>query len=309
MKNITIISLLLVLLTACAAPVASPSATMTALPIPTSTAGDTVTPKATLAPTLVQTVEVPDTELETTQGGYLSDLNFKENSSITDFEYMGVVLSATTNVDQSGWSHGIHEVIMPDELLAKITLRVLQALFAPSEADDEASLKAFSERWAKVRSGGTSVEKLSIKIKSFDANKKTDKPEIMTLVLNGMEGQDPGASVTISSVNIVYGAWYDDSDPSKMGVSAETPWFHLVTQGGNGSGVLIDSRNNKLFIFIGLPYIVNEENSHIFVGTSTELAIDYLRYFSQGKGNSFHLTSTQKQLNDGRIWINQVMIK
>jgi len=309
MKTIILISLLIVLLTACSAPMPSPTATVTVLPISTSTAVDTVTPKAPLAPTLVQTVEVPGNELEVAQDGYLSDLNFKENSSITDFEYMGVVLSATTNVEQSGWGHGIHEVIMPDELLAKITLRVLHALFAPSEADDEASLKAFCERWANVRSGETSANISSIIIKSFDANRKTDKPEEMTLVLNGMEGQVHGASVIINNVNIVYGAWYDDSDPTKMGVSSETPWFHLVTQGGNGSGVLIDSRNNALFIFIGMPYIVNEENSHIFVGTSTELAIDYLRYFSQGKGNNFHLTSTQKQLDDGRIWISQVMIK
>ena len=55
MKNSTLISLLIILLTACAAPVASPTATVTALPsaspLPSATATETMTPSPTGTPT------------------------------------------------------------------------------------------------------------------------------------------------------------------------------------------------------------------------------------------------------------------
>lgn len=55
MKNITLISILLVLLTACSAPTPSPTATVTALPsaspLPSATATETLTPSPTGTPT------------------------------------------------------------------------------------------------------------------------------------------------------------------------------------------------------------------------------------------------------------------
>ncbi|MBI3174065.1 MAG: hypothetical protein HYZ25_10115 [Chloroflexi bacterium] len=295
MKNISLISLLLILLTACAAPVPSPTMTVMASPTFTSTA----MPEATPTPTFVATITEEAVEVEKS---YLTNLHLKETDTIENYQYgkNGPVVSASVYVDQSAWIHGVQEVTMPDELLAELNMRALHALFMPNEADDEASLKTFAERWSKVQKGELPAKELEVTVNIFDANKNATEGEQVMLAL-GEVGEDV---VNIKSVAFVVGAFYDNPEQGVTLVGKDTPWFFKITPSGSGAGALLDKNIGKLYIFIGLSDLVTKDRSELQVPTYFELAITWLKYFGNNDP-AFTVSNTQKYADRGRKLISK----
>lgn len=288
MKNIPLISLLLVLLTACSTPTPSPTATMTALPTFTSTAIPEAT--LTLTPTLIQTAIE-----EVAKKGYLTDLHFKETDAIENYEYgkNGPVISVSFNVDETAWVHGVHEVTAPDELLADIGVEMLNALFAP-----DMEKKEFVRQWAEIQAGNRPVEDLQVVLNIFDCNKRTDKAEEMTMVLGGEGVELPEGNVGITNVNIVYGEWYENPEQGVFTVSEKHAWFELTTPSGSGRGIMVDKSKGVLYIFGGFSYLAEERNRDSQVATNTEFTKEWLKYFSSGR--KLFVKSTQKYYELGK---------
>jgi hypothetical protein len=241
-------------------PYASPVSTFTLIP-PSET--PTVTPPAT--------------------GGYLSELEFKQTSAIEGYEYGkgGPKIDAAVSVDQSAGGHGFSEVIMPDKMLGQFTLRALHSMFAPTEPDDKASLDAFAAKWAAAQNGG---EPLNLTINTFDANKKSEKAEPMTLVFAGDGAVLPEGSIVIKKVNFVVGAWYENPEMGVFVSGKDTPWFKMASEAGVGFGVMVDKSTGEIYLFVGVNYLADESNRQISVGAFMNELIKWLSRMGMGLG-------------------------
>jgi hypothetical protein len=236
--------------------------------------------------------------------GYIKDLNFKETSKIESYQYGkdGPILNVSVNVDQTAGLHGIHDVVMPPRIAADRGIDVLKAMFAPDMDRGE-----FIKLLAEIQNGDPDVDNLSVTSDLFDANKHTSRPEEMTLTLGGGKADVAEGSIAINNVKFVYGEWYENPEQGVFEVSEKYPWFKLTSPAGSGSGVLIDSKNGSVYLFVGLPYLATERNRLPELGTYTEYSIDYLKYMLQGK--KLFLNRLQAYENRGQKWVNNVTVK
>jgi len=284
MKTALFITLLAVLLTACAAPTPAATATVTPLPsnspAPSATATVTNTPIPTSTPAMLP--------------GYLSSLNFKETVAVDNFEYMGAPVSVTFNIDSSATN--IHNITMPDELAARIGTLALEALFAPEQSQDDAGLKAFNEQ----RKNGI----LTITIDTFDANKRTQKPEKMTLALAGEGMEVPVDTMQVKRVNFVYGYWYENPEQGIFTVSEDTPWFTLShkQRDGIGFGILVDKNSSDLYVFVGFNYLVKDSQTLArTLGGYTYTSFEWLRLIALGKFNTVSASVAGRKFGEWMI--------
>ncbi len=226
--------------------------------------------------------------------GYLSSLNFKETVAVNDFKYMDAPVSVTFNIDSSATN--IHNITMPDELAARIGTLALEALFAPEQPQDDAGLKAFNEQ----RQNGI----LTVTIDTFDASKRTHKPEKMTLIL-AEEGMDvPNDATQVKRVNFVYGFWYLNPEQGVFTVSKDTPWFTLShkQRDGIGFGILVDKNSGDLYVFVGFNYLVKDSKTLArTLGGYTYTSFEWLRLIALSKFNTVSASVTGRKFGEWMV--------
>jgi len=299
MKKTLFLSLLAVLLSACAAPT----------PAPTMTPSSTVPPSevtATSIPSVALTAPPSETPPAASES-YLNQLNITFESPEQQLKYNGAQIGGQTSVDSSAASHGIHEVIMTPELQAKLSMRALHNIFLPEEADNDADLAAFAKKLADIQAGNGSCAGFARNITMYEANSSGDPSEITIVPLCGLSDVPAGAT-EIRSINFVTGSWYVWSEElGKNVANPDFPWYDVVIAGGGG-GVLFDSTTGELKVMNGLSFLDRAgENGTTQVASVFEITLDYLKHFFAGK--SFKLTSAQRYENRAITWRNGLQIK
>lgn len=315
MKRFLFITLLAVLLTACATPTPSP----------------TMTPSATVSPSEVMVTSIPDVALTATptdvavmvtpdrqqlvgdptplisKEGYASQLDITFESPEQVLRYNGATITGKVNVDNSAASHGIHEMTMTPDLQAKLSMRALHNIFLPDEDDNDANLAAFTKKLAAIQTGNGSCADFARTISMYDAN-GSGEPTEMTIVPACGASSVPDGAVEVKSINFVTGSWYVWSEElGKNVANPDFPWYDVVIAGGGG-GVLFDSITGELKVMNGLSFLDRAgENGTTQVASVFEITLDYLKHFFVGK--SFKLTSAQRYENRAITWQNGLQIK
>lgn len=294
----SILFALLLLLVACAAPMASAPATV--IP-PSSTlpviASETPTPEPSKPP--MATIE---------QSGYLDSLNInwsdEHDGSLWNGIEVGMPIVIGVDKDSlRGRASGVDYV--SNDILMQKALQMLRALFDSDSGGKLDGLEGFARTLADIRVGKpVDVDwQNGTKLKVFDANGNGQAEEIWLMPDRG--GIDiPAQAMEIKGLRIVYGDWVDLGMVSGVEVNDNAPWFNVIDQVGGGGGVMFNWDTGELVVLIGLQqdYGVEDTISEK-MALGTEEVIDWL-----ASGMRLTLKRVQSQWDRAVIWSDQIDI-
>lgn len=238
---------------------------------------------------------------------YLTDLDLKQTDILTDgFKYQGVDVGvATIKVDDSMTSRKVHEVGMTDSRLANTVMRAWWNLKYPDNNGSDAGLAEFAKTWLNVQSGKLPCSELAVTFEAFEVGGGSKRT--FTVVPNCGKSPVPNGvmemDLDLVSVNLSVA---DSETGSRVG-DPKTPWMDLLNELGDQSGLMVDENSKRLMLFMDRGVFVSRNNEKVYVATSVEIALDWLRHFVVGE--DWKIERTQTQLSRAMRWIAELTVE
>jgi len=283
MKNITIISLLLVLLAACAAPIPSPTATATALPstspLPSAMATETLTPFLTGTPTATPMAGAPEPVL-TFDPKTMDKVETITSTDIVENAVApgGAVVNGSFNLAESvTGTKLVSKIDVTDKFGAEMFLKIAYILSHQGQGQPtDEQLQAYGEQLLKVQSGEAPCSTVEAKTFAFDATIPGDKQLPMILQMFCGAGQVSEGARRIDSIEVVYfNDWVVDEEHDKYVASSDMPRVAVPDSGRGGAAfeAEVDGPTLRIKVGVGVRFDANPEWS---IARNTALLFDWL---------------------------------
>jgi len=310
MKNITIISLLLVLLTACAAPVANPTLTTTSSPtqIPVATSSlqvlEQTLPTAT-ASEPIKDESTPVFDLNTTDKIEIISFTERLDNVLTPG---GAVVSGSFNLGESIIRTGkLSEINITDALGGKLLLRIAYVL--SHQKQDEPTnqqLEEYGQVLAKVQQGDLPCSATEADTYAFDKNVPGTNQLPMKLQMFCGQGQLTEGATLIDNIVVTYMniGWEIDEAADKYIIPETMPRLAAPLDGSGGCAyeIEVDDTTLQIKVVVSARWGVNPEWQ---LATNTELMFYWLQRNDEAiplqrfSSNNSFANKGKKLINEG----------
>lgn len=309
MQRFLLLSLLTVLLSACAAPT-STVAEVTVMPEWTVTSASSLTPNTGTIAVDEQVITTPKAEIPTATSiaeikSYMNGFEITQTDAIAAYTYMGVKLDATIGVDKSANKQDLHSFEVPDSRMGDFVMRAWRNLVEPDNKGDAEGLVEFANKWAEVQAGDRPCSDLATTFSIFEVG-GGDKQEV-TLVPACGESPVPEGAVEIKQVDFVFASLFKTGPDGAAIENPDKPWMDNIDPGGGGAGALLDGTRGNLIIFIDPGQLYSSGQPDGTVATTVEQAIDWLKWLKNGL--NLNLRRTQNYANRAEDWLEEAEIE
>jgi len=283
MKNIILISLLLVLLVACAAPTTSSIATVIASPstspLPSAMVTETLTPFLTDTPTATPMTGAPEPVL-TFDPKTMDKVETITSTDIVENAVApgGAVVNGSFNLAESVTGTGlVSKIDVTNEFGANMFLKIAYILSHQGQGQPtDEQLKAYGEQLLKVQSGKDSCSTVEARTFAFDATIPGDKQLPMILQMFCGAGQVSEGARPIDSMEVVYfNDWVVDEEHDKYIASSDMPRVAVPQSGGGSAAFEAEVDGSTLRIKVGVSARF-DKNPEWSMATTTSLLFDWL---------------------------------
>ena len=283
MKNISLISLLFVLLTACAAPMTSSTATViaspSASPLPSATATETLTPFLTGTPTATPMTGAPEPVLT------FDPKTMDKVEKITSTDKIesvtapgGAVVNGSFNLAESVTGTGlVSKIDVTDQFGADMFLKIAYILSHQGQGQPtDEQVKAYDEQLLRVQNGANPCSTVEARTYAFDANVPGDKQLPMTLQMFCENGEVNEGAQRIDSIEVVYFSdWNFDEEKGKYVAPPDRPRIAVPRSGSGSAAFEIEVDGTTLRIKVGVSARF-DRNPEWSMATTTSLLFDWL---------------------------------
>lgn len=306
MQRLLLLSLLTILLSACAAPTAT-VVEVTITPELTVSSASSLTPKAGTTAVDAQVITTPKIEIPTATriASYMNGFEITQTDAIAGYTYMGVKMDATIGVDKSANKQDLHSFAVPDSRMGDFVMRAWRNLVDPDNKGDAEGLVEFANKWAEVQAGDRPCEDLATTLGIYEVGGGA-KQQVTLVPACGLSPV-PEGDVEVKNVEFVFASLFKTGPDGAAIENPDKPWMDNITPLGTGAGVLLDKRNRTLKLLVDPGDLVSFGQPKWGIAESVELGIDWLKWMVRGL--DLDLRRTQNYANRADDWLGEAEIE